>query len=267
MPRNVNWVQLVVILIFVLMTVISWSYRKFKEHQANQARKTAAARRREQLLRTGRVDDEPELPTRTVIATAQPAGSPNVHDDARRKLQELAAKRRRELEEIARRSSGGSTIAPAPASGQRPGFPAARPRPASAPPTPSFSPPPQRTKPASRPQPTPKPRPARSPSPAEAARRDAESAARAAAARERAMRQRAAEASEQADRARRAQAAADADQSAIAAAAASRSVAQGLRPTPLGAAGGGLDQWRRAIVLMEVLGPPAADREPGQREF
>ncbi len=103
---NQQWVHLVIILLVVSMSVLSWLYRQFKAYQSNQAGKVAAQRRREQVLRTGRAD-EPSV-------AVPPARGVSVHDDARKKLMELAARRKAQLEEMARRAAAGGGVGSAP---------------------------------------------------------------------------------------------------------------------------------------------------------
>lgn len=257
-----QWTQLIIILLFVGFSVLSWAFRQLREYQQKQAARQAAERRRLEMLRTGRGEaraDEQRVEARPLEA---PPRAPDVHDDARRRLQELAQRRRAELEAMARRAAGGSGG----------GAPKAGPRPATPVPV----------------QRTPQARGERPGTNVEQQRRAAEQARRRAEKLEKQDRIEAKRKAEQAKVVERQRAEADARQAAAEQQTAASAAADALgtgesgrsgRPalaTAIGAARLGpgatpatAEQWRRAIVLMNVLGPPAALRpdDPDRREF
>lgn len=255
MPNNFQYIKLAIILLFVSISVISFLYRKFKEQQAAQEARNEALRRREQLLRTGRVDDpDTERPTVMVGLPNQVPPQPvTVHDEARRRLQELAAQRRRELEEMARRAAGGGGTAPSAGQVLRPVPQQARPIQT-------------RTTPPARPSPAQHPRP-RTAQTDDQSRRAAQKAAKAEEARQRAAKQRADQ--ERAARAAETRAAIEAASSSKAAAQpieAGEGALRGL--SPIGASGSRRpEDWRRAIVFMELLAPPTSMRGEQDRVF
>lgn len=274
---NQQWVHLIIILIVASMSVIGWIVRRVREYQIQQQARMEQQRRREHALRTGRTElDDAESLAPQVIAmqrsgtAAPPRGSESIHDEARRRLQELAQKRRAELEAMARRAAGQAESPPTsprpPTAAQRP----AAPRPATRPVRPA-APGPGGAFPAPI---------GRAESDAAEARRRAEKKARAEAARRQAL----AEQAEERRAATEARAAQEARSRAESAGAAAPTVALeaeagGPRRPPAGAGAGpalpalgrlsagiggagAMDQWRRAIVMLEVLGPPPGLREP-----
>jgi hypothetical protein len=281
---NQQWVHFAVIILVLAMSAISWAIRQFRAYQAKQEVKTAAQRRREQMLRTGRTDSTPVAPTMRLETPTAPSVS--VHDDARRKLMELAAKRQAQLEEMARRAAAGGGGSPGSAGprvgggGSRGTFTPPRPVPP--------APPPPRPQPTQRPIPAHRqaqqaPRPGRqAPTPAAVAenRRRQEAKARAEAARERSEREQYTRekatvealavksnaeytkatgspsiASSEITDASAMDLAADTRRSALAA-------AIGNLRMGAGSPAATLETWRRAIILTEILGSPPALRDP-----
>ncbi|MFN7020110.1 MAG: hypothetical protein ACK4WH_02120 [Phycisphaerales bacterium] len=256
MPNNFQYIKLAIILLFVSISVISFLYRKFKEQQAAQEARNEALRRREQLLRTGRLEvpDAEQTTVMVGLPNQVPPKPMTVHDEARRRLQELAAQRRRELEGMARRAVGGG--GPAPSAGQ-----VLRPIPQPARPIQRSTAPPARTAPTQRPRP-------QTAQADDQSRRAAQKAAKAEETRQRAARQRADQ--ERAARAAEARAAIEAASSSKAAAQqpieAGAGALRGL--APIGAAGSRRpEDWRRAIVFMELLAPPKSMRGDQDRVF
>lgn len=256
---NQQWVHLIIIVIVASMSVIGWAVRRLKEYQAQQQMKVDQQRRREHALRTGRAepDDPGSLAAGGPIAAGFPpsAGGGSIHDEARRRLQELAQKRKAELEAMARRA----------AAGQRPAAPA---RQKQAP-----------ARPAGAPRPSPAPAGAGgrlSESTVADARRRAAMEARS----EQQHRQAAAEDAEAraeakaraARQAKQREEASAEEKTAIGSLAAIETPARRAGLAGLGAIGAGrsatgvpsVEQWRRAIVMMEVLGPPPGLRGPGE---
>lgn len=112
-------IQLIVILIFLGISAVSWTLKKLGEQRAIREAQARAARERDELLRTGR---PPE--------SAAPERPPLVaQDDATARLKELAAKRQAQLNELRRQAQAKAraqgTPAPtpqaAPTSAPRPG--------------------------------------------------------------------------------------------------------------------------------------------------
>jgi hypothetical protein len=278
-------IQLAIILLVLSMSAISWAIRQFREYQAKQGAKAAAQRRREQMLRTGRVDGAPAAPS---MQPAMPPPPTTVHDDARRKLIELAQRRKAELEEMARRAAAGGGASRAGGSAAPPQRPAAP-----FPPAPTRTPQPRPVQrvpqPAQRPAPPrPQQRPNQPPVSASDARRneDKENRLRREARERREITREKAE-REQTDRDKveaRAESirsnaeytrdtgapsiasseitdAPSADQIRDPRRALAASLA-GLRQgsgTPQATA----EAWRRAIIMSEILGPSVAMRPPG----
>lgn len=254
MPNNFQYIKLIIILLFVGFSVASFLYRKFKEQQQQQQAKLDALRRREQMLRTGRVEQDESFPQPgSIEPPPQQQPRPETpHDEARRRLQELAAQRRRELEAMTRRAAGGPpTQAPSPPPVSRP-FPA---RPIATRTTPPRSPVPPRQ--------TGNPNNA-----AEQARRQAQKAAKAEEARNRAERER--QARDERARATQALAADSASQPSAEPSPSSLSSPTGaIRILAAGVPVGSRrpEDWRRAIVMMELLAPPAGLRDDQARVF
>ncbi len=297
-----NWIEFVIIGLAISGSAIGWVIRKMSEKTAERRAEAERERRREEMLRTGRVEAGDRTPSApTVFEAAAPAATaPNApvsHEDARRRLQELAERRRRELEEMRRRAAqgggaGASPIPPLPA----PVFGGARP--SNAPPvrpTPRPAVLPGSRSPAARPTPRPvaraapmgptaggnRPAPPDRDSAVERANRaEAKRRAQQTKEGERATRARVDDtrkAAEVAERARRA-AAAQAQQRAAHAASTER--AASARPGPVAAQGFGFDfrglraaqgkpspegirNLRRAVILAEIFGPPPGMRELG----
>src|SRR5689334_10224973 len=110
MPRGFNF-HFLIILLVVSASVIQWVYRKVQEQAAIKRAKGERQRRVTESLRTGR----PMPAEAPAVAPSAPQPQPLSHTDARRRLQELAERRQRQLEELRRRS--GNPGVPAAASG------------------------------------------------------------------------------------------------------------------------------------------------------
>ena len=259
-----QWTQLIIILLFVGFSVLSWAFRQLREYQQKQAARQAAERRRMEVLRTGRADQPPagEFASTRPAPAIPPQAPLDPHAEAPRRLQEPAQRRRAELEAMARRAAGGSGG----------GAPKAGPRTATPVPV----------------QRTPQARGERPGTNVEQQRRAAEQARRRAEKLEKQDRIEAKRKAEQAKVVERQRAEADARQTAAEQQTAASAAADALgtgetgragRPALAAAIGAArlgpgatpatAEQWRRAIVLMNVLGPPAALRSDDQerREF
>ncbi len=93
-----NNIQLIVILIFLGISGLSWAARKMQEKAAEREAESRRKRREEEYLRTGRADDDE--------SAASPAGMSGTASrpvdtaDAQARLRELAAKRQAQLREL-----------------------------------------------------------------------------------------------------------------------------------------------------------------------
>lgn len=143
MNWNQNWTQLLVIALIIGFSVVSWAARKLQEQAAKRRALEEVDRRRTELLRTGK---DPSL--------SAPAGPPMSEQEAR--LREIATRRQAQLQELRKRAQmrqqqGGPVVVRAPGAGT--------PRPAPAPvPTPV-------ARPAPKARPVPQARPAAVPTP------------------------------------------------------------------------------------------------------
>lgn len=87
-----------VIFAFAALSFVQWMYRKsMEQRQANQ-RKREAARRQEELLRTGRIANAPPSPQRTLTPGAAPPARPAPNPAASTREQQLRELRRQALE-------------------------------------------------------------------------------------------------------------------------------------------------------------------------
>lgn len=132
-----NHPQLIVLLVFFGLSALSWAVNKAREHKQVQQAREAQRRRREQELRTGREEQ------------AQPTAGGQGHSGPLPSLQELAAKRQAQLEELRARQQAkarGASVATGAAATR----PAPQPRPAMrpAPPAPGVPRPPRKPTPA-----------------------------------------------------------------------------------------------------------------------
>lgn len=98
-------IKIIIIVLFLLFSSIAWITRKLQERAAIKRARDEAMRRRLEELRTGRVQEP--TPDASVFVPAG-AGSPGPmsHQEATRRLQELAERRRLQLEELRRRAAG-----------------------------------------------------------------------------------------------------------------------------------------------------------------
>jgi hypothetical protein len=108
-------------LVFILVSLLGQVFKKINEKKAKYAAEQARELRREEQLRTGRDETgafagSGDRPQAQVQSQSQESATA---DDARRKLQELAERRRRELAEAMRRSPQGGN-APARPGAQAP---------------------------------------------------------------------------------------------------------------------------------------------------
>lgn len=278
MPQwsNIPIDKIIIVLLIVGTSVASWAYRQFKQYQTQKQIKDAETRRREQMLRTGRVEGGMPAPSMAPV---------DEHELAKRRLQELVEQRRREMQAMAQRQAGGEGspgMPPAaPPASVTPPRPMARPvarqggRPQapSTPPTPVGTPRPQQPQQALGQRP---------PTPQSQTQNKVKRESQRKAEKDRAERARQAEIADrlQAQQAAAAAAAqAQSQREAAADQAADRELNSGVtkpaRPVaaigagPLrlvpGAGGTSAEQLRRSVALMELLGPPVSLRPPDQR--
>jgi hypothetical protein len=108
---NTNYIQIIIWGILISISIISWLVKLIAQKREEAKIRAAKRAREDDALRTGRTaEGSPLIQAPAPVAAAGPAS----HDDARRRLQEIAQRRRAELEQMSR--SG-----PAPAVPQRPG--------------------------------------------------------------------------------------------------------------------------------------------------
>lgn len=110
---TVAWIKLIVFILLISGSTLSWILKQLAEQKKQKQAKEAAQRRVENMLRTGRADDE--IATSNVApgsSQADPLAPPTTHADARRRLQELAERRQKQLEELRRRQAATSGSQP-----------------------------------------------------------------------------------------------------------------------------------------------------------
>lgn len=111
--------QVIQIVVFALIfggSALQWIFRKLAEKAKQRELTMQQQRQREEMLRTGRgqagpADAEQASPT----AVPAPTSLPTSADEAKRRLQEIAAKRRAQLEQAARGGPAPRPAVPAPA--------------------------------------------------------------------------------------------------------------------------------------------------------
>lgn len=143
-----NYIQIIVFALMISISVISWLVKVVAQKREEAKVRAARKAREEELLRTGRAEDG--RPTSQPLAPVA-APIPASHDEARRRLQEIAQRRRAELEQMARQGGGSAatgtshapqpvpqvvpaapmsrTLQPRPLGPAGPAFPTARPKP------------------------------------------------------------------------------------------------------------------------------------------
>lgn len=244
-----NYIQIIVFALMISISIISWLVKLIAQKREEAKVIASKRRRQEEMLRTGRTEDG--SPIETAQATVAQAG-PASHEDAKRRLQEIAQRRRAELEQMSR---GGPGVPPAPPARPTqnrpmgpagPMFPSARPAPEPKRPRPAQKSEQRKRKPQPRPQVEP-PRPA----PVVAAQPTLA---------EKLMQPQPAGKS----------AYAIAPQAAPAAVNWNAPAAAMRTPTRItldkATSPGGIESLRKALVLAEVLGPPLSLRPPGHAE-
>lgn len=102
--------QIIIFIIVMLGYAVSFIFKKLQEQAALKRAKEERERRRVEELRTGRVEHSGE----PVVTAATPAPAPPSHQDAARRLQEIAERRRQQLEELRRRALGQGSAPTAP---------------------------------------------------------------------------------------------------------------------------------------------------------
>lgn len=286
-PQWQSYIQLLVVALFLLSSVFGWLFKRMKEQREKREAEALRRRLQEETLRTGR----PMSASMSAQPSASPSSTlqPSIEDEAKRKLAELAARRRRELAEMMKQSGGGGASGGA---GGRTGSPAAPVGPVSTPgsswtarPANTASSPTSRTAPPTA-QPMNRPKQADRlgkavrPQSIEQQQRtqrervandkaDRDAAVRQGAKQQELARRQKEEARERAERERERREADDvphmrrdavdpsqADSPAMARMAAAAKAAGGI------SAG---SDWRRAIVMAELLNRPLALREPDER--
>jgi hypothetical protein len=232
-----QWQNIVFLILVLGIPAISTIAKKLRDQHEAKRLRDEKERRRMEFLRTGRT-----APTQ---AAAPPTAQPGTPAAARQRLQDIAARRQAQIEELRRRrqqASGQATSAPAPARPSAGGIAPTTSR--QAPPT--RMPAPQRPvaqRPAGAPQ--------QGPSAQDIARR-----------REMERRRKAQEAAKR--QARRSAEQAQQARDAIPVPPQPRSTEQVHTATPSGTSFVSkmrLEDWRRAIIMQEVLSPPVSMRE------
>lgn len=99
---NQNYLQLIIVLLIVGSSFITWVIRKLQEQRIRKAQRDAIERRRLELLRTGR--DPGEQALEAPMSPDEPAATPSDPEAARRA--ELARRRREQIEMLRRRQAG-----------------------------------------------------------------------------------------------------------------------------------------------------------------
>lgn len=282
-PNWAAWAKILIFAIFIGFSVLSWIFKQLKEQNARKEVIRQRERAREEMLRTGRT--EQGVPSGQALEADMQMQMPVSADDAKRRLQEIAAKRRAELERLARSQgaggAGGSAGAP-PTSA-----PPMSPQPARMPPRPASMPPVAKAGPMPAPVDLARQREEenrRRSAHQKAVRKAAEAEKRKAAA---AAKVRAREAEARADEARQSdyaeQVAMEGRRAASAAAAsagpssgsgagdgsaaqAAATAGRGMSAidsalTRTSAGAGQAADWRRAFVLSELLRPPVTERD------
>jgi len=106
-----NYVQLIVWALLISTSVIGWLVRLIAQKREEARVRLERRRQEEELLRTGRGDEiAPARPAMTAAAAPGPAS----HDEARRRLQEIAQRRRIELQQMAGPASSAPPVGPRP---------------------------------------------------------------------------------------------------------------------------------------------------------
>ena len=124
-------IRVAIFAIFIAFTGISWVFKKLNQQAQIRRAKEARERQQAEALRTGRAAS---VGPSAAPGSSTPAfGGTSPESDAKRRLQELALRRRAELERLARQQAGAGTPASVPP-------PVPTPRPAAAPPRPNTSP-------------------------------------------------------------------------------------------------------------------------------
>ena len=253
-PQWTNYIQIIVIVLAVRASAVGALLKKLAEQRAVRNQKLARERERETMLRTGRVDEQREQREAEFAAQTSAPPLPNIvpEDEARRRLQELAQRRRAELAEMERRAR--SSDAPT-----RPMAQAERRSPKPPPPTRPAAPTPQSEQDVRR---------ARAEAAKDKAARD-KAARKAAAAAERQREQE----RRRREQAEREQARREADEvphlsherTIDATAISNLSARGGMGQRGRAGAGMGVamtaEEWRKAFITAELLKPPLALRE------
>ena len=98
--NTTNYIQLIVWTVLILFTVISGLLRVIATKRAESKVSSTKRQREEDMLRTGRTEGGgPVVMSSSPVAAATPTS----HEDARRRLQEVAQRRRAELEQMRQR--------------------------------------------------------------------------------------------------------------------------------------------------------------------
>lgn len=148
-PTTQQLIQLLVVILIFGGSAIRWVITNLAEKAKEKRKKDLLQQRELEAIRTGRpapspLSDSgspgeivsPEPVSASKVSTAPSAGQPNSDDEAKRRLQQLADRRRAELERMAKRQSQGGV---GPFKGGRPPSPAelATGRPSGSPPPPT----------------------------------------------------------------------------------------------------------------------------------
>lgn len=269
-----QYIQVAVWVLLLSLSFLGWLLRVIAQKRAESKVIQERKRREEEMLRTGRGMNEQGVDVQMAPSPAvqSPTSTVASADEAKRRLQELAQRRRAELQQMAERAQqgGGSAAPPVPSGG-----PAAGPRP-------GMSPAEQARRRAAQQQKAAKARAA------EQARQHRERAAQTAQAQaQRARVEQEREARAQQERARREQVEREAAQreqmrresagASFDPVAAKKAERAGAAQAVPGRAGGqravvrisgrpSIEEIRHAFVMSEVLAPPLSERPPGEED-
>jgi hypothetical protein len=101
---NVPYIKIILAVVVALIYAVMFLLKKAQEQAAIKRAKDDQARRRLDELRTGRVEQESVAST-VVVGSQEGNPTPLSHQEATRRLQELAERRRQQLDELRKRAA------------------------------------------------------------------------------------------------------------------------------------------------------------------
>lgn len=109
---NPAFIKVGIYVIFGLFVLLGGVFKKINEKNAQRAAEKARERRRDEMLRTGRDESGAFVDVSRVPAEALPApvAAPSSDNEAKRRLQELAERRRRELAGMMKRAAQAGSV-------------------------------------------------------------------------------------------------------------------------------------------------------------